>query len=138
MSNYKSSDNAAKGSPNLEALQYLQDNWGIDEINASLRVNKTSITASGTSGVDVTGIPVGAEIVDIVVHANATSGSGTVQLSVGDGGSAISDAIIMATADAVTRMGTIDLDYKSVTVDGLTLTTHADADLGDVFIYYKK
>jgi hypothetical protein len=138
MSTYKSSDNAAKGSPNLEHMQYLQDNWGQDEIAASLRVNKTSITASGSSGVDVSGVPVGAKIIDVIVHPTATSGGGTVTLSVGGGGADISDAIACAAEDTIGRAGSIDQTYKTVTSDGLTLTTNADADKGDVYIYYMK
>lgn len=136
--NYKDSTDAAKGSPNPEALQYLQENWGQAEINNSLQVVKTEITASGSSGVAVVGMPQGAEIISIKVHGKATIGGGTVTLSVGDGGAAISDAIIMATLDAVTEVSTIDQTYKKVSADGLTLTTNADTNLGDVYIYYKK
>ena len=138
MSNIPSAYDESQGRPNLGVLQYIQDNWGADEISASLRVEKVSITASGTAGVTTTDIPVGAEIVDVVVHANATSGSGTARLSVGGGGANITDAIVMATADAITRAGSIDQTYKNVVTAGVTVTTHADADLGDVYIHYKK
>lgn len=139
MSNYKSSNNAAKGSVNLEAMQLLQDQLVDAALNGRfVFVEKISVTASGTSGVTSTNIPVGAEIIDVVVQAAATSGSGTARLSVGGGGANITDAITMATLDAVTRAGSIDQTYKYVTADGLTVTTNADADLGDIYVHYKK
>lgn len=138
MGNYNSSNAAAAGSPNLEAAQYLQDNWSKDEISASVQVEKIEITASGSSGVTTTNIPVGAEIIDVTVQATATSGGGTVTLSVGGGGAAISDAIAMATLDAITRVSSIDQTYKRVTADGITATTNADADKGEVYVFYKK
>lgn len=138
MSNYKSSDDAGKGSPNLEHMQYLQDNWGQTEVSASVQVEKIEVTASGSAGVTSTNIPVGAEIIDVVVYANATSGSGTATLSVGGGGSAITDAITMAVLDTRATAGTIDRTFKYATSAGVTVTTNADADLGDVYVFYKK
>ena len=138
MANYNSSTSDEKGSPNLEALQYLQDNWGEDEINASLQVEKVAIIASATGGQTTLNIPVGAEIVDIVAWSSVTSGSGTVTASVGDGGAAISDAIAFETEDTKDSAATIDRTYKYVTATGITLTTNGNGDLGDVYIYYKK
>jgi hypothetical protein len=128
------------GSPNLGAMQYLQENWGKDEIAAALRVEVVSITSalSGTNGVSAENIPQGATIVDVVVQAKATVGSGTAQVKVGGGGAAISDAIDMATEDAIARAATIDQTYKIVGADGIEVVTHSDSDEGDVYIYYKK
>lgn len=137
MTIHQSAFGPESGSPNLGAMQYSQDNWGPDQISASLKVAKTSITASGTAGVAVT-IPVGAEIVDMVVHANATSGAGTARLRIGGGGANISDAVAMAVLDAVARCSSIDQTFKIVGAAGVELVTNADADLGDVYIYYKQ
>lgn len=137
MSHYQGITDESQGNPNLALLQYLQDNFGPDVIPNVIYVSKVSITASGTAGVAAV-IPTGAEIVDMVVHSNADSGSGTARLRVGGGGANISDAVIMATADAVTRCASIDQTYKVVGADGVEIVTHADADLGDVYLYYKK
>ena len=138
MGNYPSAFGANAPAPSLEAMQYLQENLGKDAIAALLRVEKISVTGSGTSGVAATTIPVGAEIVDVVVQANATSGSGTAKLRVGGAGADITDAIDMATPDAIDRAASIDQTYKVVGADGVEVVTHADADLGDIYVYYKK
>lgn len=139
MTQHQSYNDASQGDPNIEALQYLQQNWGADEINSAVRTAKVSITAaaSGSSGVDAV-IPVGAEIIDVKCICKATVGGGTAQIKVGGGGAAISDAITFATADAVTSVGTIDTTYSTVGADGITVWTNADTNLGDVFIIYKK
>jgi hypothetical protein len=131
-------DNA--GQPNLGALQYLQENWGMNEISSALRVEVVSIdsSSSGTSGVAASNIPVGATIIDVVVQAKATVGSGTARVRVGGAGSNISDAIDMATEDAIDRATTIDQTYKVVGEDGIEVVTNSDSDEGDVYIYYKK
>ena len=136
MATYKSSTDAAKGSPNLEALQYLQENWGSSEIDAAVRVVRTEITASGTAGVAVT-IPVGATILDVVVTATATVGSGSARVRVTDGDN-ITDAIDMAVTDAIDRAASIDSTFAKVTVTGIEIITNSDSDLGYVDIYYKK
>jgi hypothetical protein len=138
MSKWKSYDDASQGNPNLAALQWLQDNWGKTEIKASVQVEKVTITSSGTTGVAAPGIPVGAEIIDVVVQAGATSGSGTAKVRIAGGGSDISDAITMAVLDAVTRASTIDQTYKVVTSTGIEVVTNGIADAGDVYIFYKK
>ena len=139
MSDYKSSDAAGAGSPNLAHVQYLQDNWGVDQVAASVQVEKIELSSiSGTAGITTTNIPVGSEILDVEVQCSGTNGSGTARLSVGGGGANITDAIIMAVVDVVTKADTIDQTYKFVTADGVTVTTNADADEGDVYVYYKK
>ena len=130
---------SSAGSPNLEVLQYLQDNWGRTEIGQALRVDKVILTAtSGTAGIAASNIPVGAEIIDVVVHCNSSNGGGTATLRVGGGGANITDAITMATEDAITRASTIDQTYNIVGSDGVEVVTNADADQGDVYIHYIK
>lgn len=139
MANYKSADDASQGNPNLATLQYLQDNWGKTEIGQAERVDKVVLTAtSGTSGIAAINIPVGAEIIDATVHCNVTNGGGTARLRVGGGGANITDAITMATADAITKASTIDQDYNIVGSDGVEVVTNADADQGDFYIHYIK
>lgn len=138
MGNYKSATDESQGSPNLAHIQYLQDNWQAAQIAASVQVEKISVTASGSSGVTSTNIPVGAEIIAVDAIANATSGSGTATLSVGGGGASITNAITMAAVNVRTAATTITRATKLVTAAGVTVTTNADADLGDVYVYYKK
>lgn len=130
---------SSQGSPNLEVLQYLQDNWGRTEIGQALRVDKVILTAtSGTAGVAATNIPVGAEIIKMVVHCNASNGGGTARLRVGSAGANISDAVTMATEDAITESSTIDQTYNIVGSAGVEVVTNADADQGDAYIHYIK
>jgi len=138
MSNYTGAYDTGAGSPNLQVIQYLQDNWSMDQIQASVQVEKISVTASGTAGVEATGIPVGAEIIDVVVHANATVGGGTARVRIAGGGSNITDAVAMAVTDAVTRCASIDQTFKVVTSTGIEVVTNADTNLGDIYVYYKK
>lgn len=138
MSNYTGAYDAGAGSPNLQVVQYLQENWTKDQIHASVQVEKISVTASGTAGVAATSIPTGAEIIDMVVHCNASVGGGTARLRVASGGANITDAVVMATLDAVTRAGSIDQTYKVVPAAGIEIVTNADTNLGDIYVYYKK
>lgn len=137
MTGPKSAFDASQGSPNLGAIQYLQDNWGKDEISSAVRVAKVSITASGTAGVSAS-IPVGAEIIDTHCICKATVGSGSARVRVGGGGNNITDAITMATNDALTRASSIDTTYSLVGSDGIEVVTNSDNDRGDVYIFYKK
>lgn len=139
MAGYKSSDNTQKGSPNLEALQYMQEQL-IDKVRAGQisYVEKLSVTASATGGTTFSSVPVGAEIVDVVVHATATNASGTLKLTVGDGGSDITDTIACETLDAVDRAASIDQTYKYVTDSGLDVVSNGADDRGDVYVYFKK
>lgn len=139
MTIHQSVDDASQGNPSLGFLKYLQDNWGMVEIGQALRVDKVILIAtSGTAGIAASNIPVGAEIIDVNVHCNVTNGSGTARLRVGGGGANITDAITMATADALTRASTIDQDYNIVGSDGVEVVTNSDADQGDVYIHYIK
>lgn len=139
------STDTSKGSPNLEALQFLQDNISpadiekMKEIAESvikpINVSKTVIAADGTGGVAVTDIPEGALIVDVMVISTATSASGTVALT--NGTDAVATAITMAVAGAVARLAAgVDSTKLVVSEDGLTLTTNGATDFGIVYIFY--
>jgi hypothetical protein len=139
MGGFQEPNAAGKGSPNLEAMQYNQEQITEQLINGQVSyVAKLSVTASATGGTTFTSVPVGAEIVDVTVHCTATNGSGSAKLTVGAGGADITDAITMATLDAVTRVGTINQTYKYVTADGVDVVTNGNDDRGELFVYYKK
>lgn len=91
-------------------------------------------TGSDTAPVVSTNFPVGATILDIIVHTIDTSASGTVTVS--DGTNDITDAIAMDTANAVTRASSIDQTYNVVTSDGLTFTAAGATDAGIVYVIY--
>jgi len=133
MTIHQSYDDAGQGSPNLEGMQYLQENWARTEINAALRVDKVSV-ASGSAGIDAS-VPVGAEIIDVVVVCTGSNGSGSMTVKDADDND-ITDAITCATDKAVTRAGTIDDAYRVVPTDGVKVVANADGDKGDVYIHY--
>lgn len=139
MSNYKSSFSDTQGEALLlQAMQYIKDNWGKDEISASVQVAKVSITASGATTAVAATIPVGAEIIDAWNICKATVGSGTATVRVGSAGSSISNAMTMAVNDAVTHATSIDTTYSVVGSDGVEVVANSDSDRGDVYIAYKK
>ena len=125
----------SQGKPNLEVLQYLQDNWGKDEINASVRVAKV-VVASGTAGITAT-IPQGAEIFEVLAICTGSNGSGSMTVKDGDDND-ITDAIACATDKAIDRAATIDDDYNIVGSSGVKVVANGAGDLGTVYITYKK
>ena len=139
MSGYNSANDASKGSPNLEALQFLSDQL-IDKAvdNQFMFMDKVSIKSSATGGLAFENIPVGAEIVDVVAHSTATVTSATAQIAVGDGGAAITDAIDIDTEDTSKHAATIDQTYKVVGADGIVVKTVSAADRADVYVFYRK
>lgn len=64
-------------------------------------------------------------IIDVLVIALATAGSGTVKIT--DGTNDITDAIVAATDKAVTRVGTIDDAYNEIDPDGSLSVVVANA-----------
>lgn len=138
MAGYDSFNSANKGSANLEALQYLQEQLGDAVLNGYINyVQRLDVTASATGGTAFTSVPVGAEIIDVTVHCTATNGSGTLQLTDADG-NAITDAIACATLDALDRADSIDQTYKKVTADGLKIVSNGNDDRGEMYIFCKK
>jgi hypothetical protein len=135
MTAHQSYEDASQGSPNLEALQYLQENWGRTEIGAASRVAKTSVI-SGSAGIAVD-IPTGAKIIDAHVICTASNGSGSMTIKTA-GGTSISDAMACTTADAIARATTLDTTYTTVDADGIEIVANDDADSGDVYIHYMK
>jgi len=138
MSDHPRTFDESQGMPNLAALAYLQDNFGPDQIAATLRTVKKSITATAVAGLDVD-IPVGAKIIDVHVVCTSTNGSGTVTVKTGATVPAdITDAIACDTDKAIDRAVTIDDAYNVVGADGVKVFTNGAADRGDVYIAYLK
>jgi len=126
-------------SPNIaEVLQRLQQEWTKADMVSSVLVSEVLVTLTGTSGIDAV-IPLGAEIIDVVVICSGANTSGTMQLKTGaDTPVAITDAIVCAVDKVVNRSGTIDDAYKYVGADGVKVFSNADDDSGYVYILYKR
>lgn len=109
----------------------------ITEINTyALFAITNDITADASGGV-TTAIPFDCVVIDVIVQATATSGSGTVLVS--SGANAITDAMVMAVDTTIVRAGTIDTTYSSVSSgDDLTFTTNGAADRGLVKVIVMK
>jgi hypothetical protein len=79
-------------------------------------------------------VPFSFEIVDVVVHSDATVGSATAQIT--NGTQPITDAIVAATLDGVTKCATIDMTYKAISKGGvLKVVTNGASDRATVYIY---
>jgi len=135
MSEHQSAYDASQGSPNLEVLQYLQDNMTATDIAALKRFATVSISPSG--GNQTFTIPVGAKIIDAKVICTGANSGGTVQIKTG-GASAISDAMICAVDKVVVRAGAIDNAYNVVGSTGVIAVPGQVDDTGDVYITYTK
>lgn len=137
MTIHSSAFDSAQGKPSLSALSYLAENWTSTEISAAVRVCKV-VVASGTAGIAAV-IPVGAEIMDVVVHCTTSNGSGTMTVKTNALSPAtITDAIACVTAQVVARAASIVQAYKIVGADGIAVFANGAADAGVVYIYYKK
>ena len=121
---------AAQGSPNSSALQFLGNNLTSDQVINLPAALPFVIGVNATGGIDFT-VPFDCTVYDVVVQASGSSGSGTVLLS--NGTDAVTNAIVMASDKAITRAGTIDAAYSSfIAGDSFTFTTHGAADKGFV------
>ena len=96
-----------------------------------------AIVADLTGGLDAIQCPFAVEILDVIVQARATSGSGTVTAQ--KGGNAITDAIVMAVDTTVVRAGTLDVAY-SLLAEGqyINLVTNGAADRGLVTVIARR
>ena len=96
------------------------------------------VEADATGGLSIfnANAPYKFEIVDVIVEARATSGSGTVKLT--DGTNDITDTIACATDTAIDRAATIDDTYKTVLKNGtLKVVANGAADRGRITILAK-
>jgi len=112
------------------------DQMGESMSGSAVLVEKIIVPlGSNTTPVVNTNIPVGAEIMDVEVRCTTANAAGTATVS--DGTNPITDAIIMAVLDVMTKAGTIDTTFATLTSAGLTVTANADGDEGIVYVYYK-
>jgi len=100
----------------------------------SIMAVQVAITADATSGQTFT-IPYNGILFDVIVEARATSASGTV--TVRDTTNPITDAIVMAVDTTVTRAGTLDDTYTTMTTAGsYNVITNGAADRGNVTLLF--
>jgi len=92
---------------------------------------------SDTTGEKAVAIPFACEVIDVIVQARATSGSGTATLK--KGSNAITDAIAMATDTAIARAGTINDAYSTLAEgDTVTVDANGSGDRGLVTILVRR
>ena len=93
-------------------------------------------TGSHGAGTPVvsTDIPVGAKIIDVEIRTTVSNASGTATVS--NGTNDITDAIIMAVINVMTKAGTINQTYDKIIAAGLTFTANATGDAGRAYVYY--
>jgi len=136
--NYKSATDESQGSPNLEAIQLLQEQLPADVLSELTYTCKVTIATGGDAGVEAD-IPVGAEIIGATVVCTKTNGGGMMVVKTGGTvPSEITDEIACATDKAVNYAAEIDDDYNVVTVDGVKVFTRGADDAGNIYIYYRK
>ena len=101
-------------------------------IKGSPIIVKKAITADATGGVSVT-IPYDMEVVDIVVQCTAANSGGTLTLK--NGSTAISNAIICAVDTTITRASTIDDSVSTLlTTSTVTIDANGASDRGIMWI----
>ena len=104
-------------------LKAVQDIGAYDPIIVSL-----NITTDATGGLPFT-IPYDFELLEVIVQARATVSNGTVTIM--NGATPLTDAIIMAVDTTITRAGTLDNTVTTITTaDTITAITAHAGDLG--------
>ena len=116
-----SSDNASKGLPNLEYLAYLQSMFPIENLNNMAKFKTYSVVSDAeTAALEITGVPVGATILNIHVICTGANTAGTLQILTNAASPvAITDAMVCAVDKVVVNAGTIDNATMVVTANGL-------------------
>jgi hypothetical protein len=138
MANYKSATASSQGSPNLEALQFIQEQLPAGVLSELTFTCKVSVTTGGDAGITAD-IPVGAEIIGASVVCTRASSSGTMTVKTGASSPvAITDAMACETDKAVDYAATIDDATHVVGVNGVKVFANAAADAGIVYIQYRK
>ena len=78
-------------------------------------------------------IPYDMEVIDVVVQCTGANGNGTLTLK--NGGTAVTDAIICAVDKTITRAGTIDDSVSTLyTTSAVTVDAHGANDRGIMWI----
>lgn len=116
----------------VEFMPYKQNN-----IPESVEMSTYDIDADASGSIDITGlVPLGSTILDVFVEATATNASGTLQLREETGDAAITDAIICAVDNVVTRVTTLSI--STVGANGLEIVANGAADRGLMTIVWRK
>jgi len=101
--------------------------------SGDLVIQKVSIIADATGAFAFTA-KYAMELIDVKVVSTATSGSGTA--TVRRATTAMTDAIIMAAADVITRAASIIQAAKAITLgESLNVITNGANDRGIVYLY---
>lgn len=117
-------------------IQSTQAGVAVLETGA-LYVLSVNITAAANSTAATISVPFACEVVDVVVQARATSGSGTATLRKTT--TAITNAIVMDTDLAITRAGTIDDAQSTLAAgDNLNVITAGANDRGLVSVFVRR
>jgi len=89
------------------------------------------VTTGAATGLEIFKVnaPFKFEILDVIIQARGTSTSGTMKLT--DGTNDITDAIVVATDKAVTRVGTIDDAYSTIKKGGTLEIVCGGTTIGD-------
>lgn len=101
-----------------------------------LEIDRDAKTAPITFDNATTGLEEGDIIVDVVVLATATVASGTMQVTHGDAGAGITDAIEAAVDGVATKADTITSGV--ITADGLDVKANGVDDRAVVYVMYIK
>lgn len=102
-----------------------------------LCILEADIDAAANATAKSVTVPFACEVVDVIVQARATSGSGTATVRVST--NAISDAIVMAVDTTIVRAGTINDAYSTLAAgDSLNVITNGANDRGLVEIVVKR
>ena len=94
------------------------------------------VPAASHAGIAIT-IPFACQIEDAIVQCTVASGTGTI--TVKNGSTAITDAMVCAEDKVIVRAGTIDNSVNSITTSTvLTAITHATGDAGTLTLVVRK
>ena len=104
----------------------------------ALNMTEVTISANASAGLAVSGIPLGAEIIDVVAISKATVTGATVTLKTGAGSPvSITDAIDIDTINVLARAALLVQTAVVVGADGLKLFTASAADRALVRIFWR-
>ena len=128
-----------QGDPNIGALQFLGDNLVPDQIEnlptvLTYKLNKDCYVSA--AGVKFP-VPFDCTVIDVIVQCEIASSGGTVTLS--NNSVAVTNAIVMAVDQVITRAGSINQASSSfVKDDNFEFVTNAAADRGIVRLIVQK
>lgn len=110
----------------------------MNEILGEIKIVK-EITVDATGGIKIfdSNAPCAFEVLDVIVQARVSNGSGSMKLT--NGSNDITNAIACVTDKVIARAGTIDNDYSEIAKDGsLVIVANGAADRALVTIIVRK